>query len=127
MLRRELTDKKGQDMHDCEKIDGKELWSCFETDDPMLLSVRQDFKDEKSFKSFITHVNFCPFCGFQPDRSKREDFYRPDDIKTYQDAIDTVHSELCTAFDYDENCNSLCVDLRYLLERYKMRYSEHWR
>jgi hypothetical protein len=50
--------------HKC-KSNQKYNFECYEWNDGILyLSANEEYE---------TIVSFCPFCGFQPERSKRED------------------------------------------------------
>jgi hypothetical protein len=60
----------------------------------------------------------------QPDRSKREDLHCCKDLEIVQRAITYVHEDRC-GYYYGKDCVGICVDLRDLCKRYKMRCSEH--
>lgn len=65
--------------HECYAKYGK--WKCKEYGwqlGKLILYCEYSYPDEEGYDGTFEEeieVIFCPFCGYQPERSKREDFY----------------------------------------------------
>jgi hypothetical protein len=86
-----------------------DIWSCYELNGTLQVWVSDGIEPH----SHGVAVDYCPFCGFQPDRSKRED-------------LEKIECKECDKVIEDILRSACCSDCLYhYLDFSEMRCSEH--